>query len=41
MSDLPKQGFYHLVKAFAPKAQACECEATGDNAKGDAEGVTR
>jgi general stress protein CsbA len=31
----------HLIKAFAPKAQACECEAAGDNAKGDGEGVTR
>ncbi len=31
----------HLIKAFAPKAQACECEATGDNANGDGERVTR
>jgi hypothetical protein len=29
------------IKAFAPEAQACEYEATGDNAKGDGEGVTR
>jgi hypothetical protein len=25
------------TNALAPKAQACECEATGDNAKGDGE----
>ena len=30
-----------LIKAFAPKAQACECDAAGDNANGDGERVTR
>jgi hypothetical protein len=31
----------HLIKASAePKAQACECDAAGDNARGDGEGVT-
>jgi hypothetical protein len=31
----------HLIKAFAPKPQACECEAASDNAEGDGEGVTQ
>jgi hypothetical protein len=31
----------HLIKAFAPKAQACEYEAADDNAEGDGEGITR
>ena len=31
----------YLIKAFAPKPQAYECEAASDNAEGDGEGVTQ
>jgi len=31
----------HLIKAFAPKAQACEYDAAGGNANGDGERITR
>jgi hypothetical protein len=41
MSDLLRLNESHLVKGFAPKAQTYECEAPGDNAEGDGEGVAQ